>query len=440
MRVRKNIRDHLAWIFAAALACALLVWTAFNVLGAPGGLGFSALLLLTLVVVFYAAWLETSNQRRTLKSSEDLLNEAIEGLPHGFELYDADDRLVMCNEVAIRLQPHLKGIMKPGMKFETAARLAAESGFVPGTIGRVDEWVEERMARHGAPSSTIERRHINGRWYVISESRTRDGGVFCMRTDITERKRADVALVAAKEQAELASRAKTEFLANMSHDLRTPLNAIIGFADIMKVEMLGPIGVPKYREYAVAISDSGSHLLHIINDILDLSKFESVSVSLNEEEFDVEPVINDVLTLLALKAESGEVEMVKVISAELPRLNADKVRVMQMLGNLLSNAVKFTPPGGTVKILAEPHDKGGLKITVVDTDIGISDADIPLVLEPFGQVGSGMIGILEGTGLGLPLVKAMIERHGGEFQIVSKPSVGTTVSIIFPAERVLRHG
>jgi nitrogen-specific signal transduction histidine kinase len=349
VRVRKYIRDHSPWIIAAVLACALLVWTAFNVLGAPGGLSFSALLLLTLLVVFYAAWMETSNQSRSLKSSEDLLSEAIEGLPHGFELYDADDRLVMCNEVAIRLQPHLKGIMKPGMKFETAARLAAESGFVPEAIGRIDEWVEERMALHRAPSDAIERRNADGRWYVISESMTRDGGIVCMRTDITERKQADVALVAAKEQAELASSAKTEFLANMSHDLRTPLNAIIGFADIMKAEMLGPIGVSKYSEYAAAISDSGSHLLHIINDILDLSKFESVSVNLNDEEFDVETVINDVLTLLTLKAESSAVDLVKVISAELPRLNADKVRVKQMLGNLLSNAVKFTPRGGTVK-------------------------------------------------------------------------------------------
>ena len=148
-------------------------------------------------------------------------------------------------------------------------------------------------------------------------------------------------------------------------------------------------------------------------------------------------MIDDVLTLLALKAESGEVALMKVISADLPRLNADKVRVIQMLGNLLSNAVKFTPPGGTVKILAERHDKGGLKITVSDTGIGISDEDIPLALEPFGQVNDVMTRKFEGTGLGLPLVKAMIHQHDGEFHIESEPGVGTTISIIFPAERVL---
>jgi signal transduction histidine kinase len=226
----------------------------------------------------------------------------------------------------------------------------------------------------------------------------------------------------------------------MGHELRTPLNAIIGFSDMMKNEILGPIGVPKYSEYVDAISESGAHLLDMINVILDLSKIESSSIMLDDDEIDVAGTIDAVLTLVALKAESSGVELVKVIPADLPRLTADEVRVKQMLGNLLSNAIKFTPLGGTVRISAECLNDGRLMVTVSDTGIGISDEDVPLFLEPFGQVDSVMTRKFEGTGLGLPLVRAMIQQHGGELLLESELGAGTTVSIIFPVERVQGDG
>ena len=282
-----------------------------------------------------------------------------------------------------------------------------------------------------------ETRYLNEKGEYKYNENGRSNKAFGMIHDVTESKLAEMALVAAKDQAELASRAKSEFLANMSHDLRTPLNAIIGFADMMKNEMLGPIGEPKYREYVEAISDSGAHLLSMINDILDLSKIESSSARLHEVEVDIGRVIDDVMTLLALKAKSGEVELVKANSQDLPRINADEDRVRQMLSNLLSNAVKFTLPGGIVKIVAERCGEGGLKITVSDTGIGISEDDIPMVLEPFGQVDNAMTRKFEGTGLGLPLVRAMIRQHDGDFRIDSEVGVGTSVIVTFPAGRII---
>ena len=175
----------------------------------------------------------------------------------------------------------------------------------------------------------------------------------------------------------------------------------------------------------------------MINAILDLSKIEFSSITLDDDEIDVEAIIDSVLLLVALKAELGEIELVKIIAADLPRLTADEVRVKQMLSNLLSNAIKFTPLGGTVRIGAESCDDSGLKITVSYTGIGISGENIPLILQPFGQVGGVMTRKFEGTGLGLPLVDAMIKQHGGELQIESELGVGTAVSILFPAKRVL---
>ena len=281
-----------------------------------------------------------------------------------------------------------------------------------------------------------EVRYLNEKGEYDRDESGKTNKAFGMIHDVTERKLAEIAIVAAKEQAELANRSKTEFLANMSHDLRTPLNAIIGFSDMMKIEMLGPIGTPKYIEYVHAISDSGTHLLNMINDILDISKIESASIRLHEDEIDINRTIGDVLTQLSLSAESGEVELTRDSAPDLPLLTADEDRVKQILGNLLSNAIKFTPPGGRVRISTERGDDGGIKISVSDTGIGISQEDMPMVLEPFGQVDNVMTRKFKGTGLGLPLVQAMIHQHDGDLYIESKLGVGTTVSITFPAERV----
>ena len=244
-------------------------------------------------------------------------------------------------------------------------------------------------------------------------------------------------LQAAKLQAEAASKAKSDFLANMSHELRTPLNAIIGFSDLMKSEILGPIGNRTYVDYAGDINFSGTHLLEIINDILDVVRHESGKMELKEEVVDVEAVINEALRLVAPQALRGEVGLSWVApTPAVPPLFCDQVRVRQMLLNILSNAVKFTGPGGSVEISAEVGD--GMQLIVKDSGVGIKPEDISRIMTPFGQVASVYSRNHQGAGLGLTLTKALIERHRGRLSLSSKHGVGTTVRLSFPAERVVR--
>ena len=244
-------------------------------------------------------------------------------------------------------------------------------------------------------------------------------------------------LQAAKLQAEAASKAKSDFLANMSHELRTPLNAIIGFSDLMKSQILGPIGNKTYLGYASDINFSGTHLLEIINDILDVVRHESGKMELKEEPLDVDAVINEALRLIAPQALQGGVELAWLAPVPaLPPLYGDRVRLRQMLLNILSNAVKFTGPGGSVEIKAELGD--GLQLIVKDSGVGIKPEDIARIMTPFGQVASVYSRNHQGTGLGLTLTRALVERHGGRLSLYSAPDVGTTVRLWFPAERVVR--
>ncbi|MBT3305513.1 MAG: PAS domain S-box protein [Alphaproteobacteria bacterium] len=254
---------------------------------------------------------------------------------------------------------------------------------------------------------------------------------------VIERNRALEQLAAAMEKTELANRAKTEFLANMSHELRTPLNSIIGFSEVVKNEVFGPIGNARYAGYLVDIHSSGKHLLELINDILDVSKVEAGAMDLIEEELDVEDVIWDAVRVVKGRADNGAIALSIEVDRAFPRLRADSTRVKQILLNLLSNALKFTPEGGSVCIGAEMEQDGRMAIAVTDTGIGISQHEQEKVLEPFIQASSGLARRHEGTGLGLYLVKALIEEHTGSVEITSRLDHGTTVTVYFPANRVI---
>ena len=244
-------------------------------------------------------------------------------------------------------------------------------------------------------------------------------------------------LVQALNRAHAANRAKSEFLANMSHELRTPLNAIIGFAELMQIQLHGALGARQYEDYVADIRESGSHLLRIINDILDLSKAEAGRMELAEEVVDAAALATTVCRLVRHRCEEAKLQLLTAISSQLPLLYCDERKLKQMLLNLLSNAIKFTPPGGRI-VLAVESERDALRFSVRDSGIGIAAEHLGRVLEPFSQVDGSLSRKYDGTGLGLPLVKAMIELHGGRLELVSTVGAGTLAALTFPAGRVLR--
>ncbi|MGB0629480.1 MAG: PAS domain-containing sensor histidine kinase [Alphaproteobacteria bacterium] len=252
--------------------------------------------------------------------------------------------------------------------------------------------------------------------------------------DQTDAKRIEHALRRAKETAVEANMAKSEFLANVSHELRTPLNAVIGFSEVMLQEIFGPLGNPRYREYANDIRDSGSHLLGVINDILDFSKLEAGRLDLKYERVDIADVLQKSIRMMHQRAAAANVTLVNNTPEFHQIIEIDERKVTQILLNLISNAIKYTPEKGIVSLTSNPADKG-VEISVSDTGIGMSAAGIKLALAPFGQVDSVLNRDQTGTGLGLPLWKSLAELHSGSLRIESSPGSGTNVLVYLPLKQ-----
>jgi signal transduction histidine kinase len=272
-------------------------------------------------------------------------------------------------------------------------------------------------------------------FFVWRNIRVREAELTMVKASRKRALEAEIELDRARRDAEEESRIKSEFLATMSHELRTPLNAILGFSEIIKTETFGPVGSTRYRDYATDINDSGAHLLAVINDILDLSKVEAGKAELHEEWFDVPDLIRSALGMVTARAEGRSIALDTRLADGLPPLFADSRKVKQILVNLLSNAVKFTDPGGTVTVAAELTADGAIRLRVIDDGIGMEEADIPKALSAFGQVGQDLDRAEEGTGLGLPLTKALTELHDGVLALESARGVGTTVTVTFPVAR-----
>ncbi|MFQ5955847.1 MAG: sensor histidine kinase [Kiloniellales bacterium] len=288
----------------------------------------------------------------------------------------------------------------------------------------VQERQQARLARFAAARAAVLRR-----METVNER---------LHKEICARHRYQEELIAAKRQAELANRIRSEFLANMSHELRTPLNAITGFSQMMRSEMLGPIGNARYREYAEDIYASGRHLLDIINDVLDLAMAESAEHELHEQDLDVSEVIGAVRVMVWERAQRGGIELEVGVDDGLPMLRADERKLKQILGYLLSNAIKFTSAGGKVTLRGWRRQGRGHVFQISDTGIGIAPDDIPTALAPFRQIDRQINRRFEGTGLGLTLTKALVELHGGSLELKSQVGVGTLATVGLPAERIVR--
>jgi two-component system, cell cycle sensor histidine kinase PleC len=241
----------------------------------------------------------------------------------------------------------------------------------------------------------------------------------------------------ARRRAESANLAKSRFLATMSHELRTPLNAILGFSEVMKAELFGPHAAPSYKEYSSDIHSSGQHLLMLINEILDLSRVEAGRYELKEEAVSLPGVVEECRHLLALRAKTKNIEVIEEIDADLPRLWADERALRQITLNILSNAIKFTPQNGKITIRVDWSVSRGQYVSIRDTGPGIPESEIPTVLSSFGRGSFALKNADEGTGLGLPIVRGLVELHGGEFTLKSKVREGTEVTVVFPPERVM---
>jgi two-component system, cell cycle sensor histidine kinase PleC len=241
----------------------------------------------------------------------------------------------------------------------------------------------------------------------------------------------------ARRRAEEANLAKSRFLATMSHELRTPLNAILGFSEVMKNEVFGKHSSPNYRDYSADIHASGQHLLTLINEILDLSRIEAGRYELKEEAIELAFVIDECRHMMSLRAKGKQQTIKAIIDPSLPRIWADERAVRQIVLNILSNAVKFTPPGGNITLKAGWTSSGGQYVSVADDGPGIPEEELPIIMSSFGRGSWALKTAEQGSGLGLPIVKGLIDLHGGAFRLKSKPREGTEVIATFPAARVM---
>jgi PAS domain S-box-containing protein len=327
--------------------------------------------------------------------------------------------------------------------------LGALAWELPGDATSAECWAAHRKLlaeRQAFHDFRLERVGEDGRrhWFTISGEPMFDAaGVFLgyrgTGRDITAQIEAEVALKLAKDAAEAASRTKSQILATVSHELRTPLNAIIGFSEVISQALMGPVD-PRYREYAKDIHKAGSHLLTLINDVLDLSKIEVGQLKLHERAVDLAQLISGCHRLVAERARESLVRIDEVVGDDLPLIFGDELRLKQVVLNLLSNAVKFTAAGGAggqVTTEARLGADGGLTISIADTGIGMKPEDIPVALSPFRQLDNAFNRRSEGTGLGLPLAKMLVELHDGVLDIESEVGLGTTVSVRLPSKRVL---
>lgn len=369
------------------------------------------------------------------------LGEAIETISEGFALYDAEDRLVICNSRYREMYAGLDVEIRPGVAYEEVIRAAAGAGLIPDANGHLDAWLSARLDRHHHPGGSYEQRRAGGRWMKISERATADGGCVGVFTDITELKAREAQLgelvdrlADARDQATQATLAKSRFLANMSHELRTPLNAIIGLAEML-AEDAEDQALDEFHEPLDRILRAGRHLLELINDVLDLSKIEAGRLELHEEEIDLAALAGDVIGAARPLADRNGNRLVLEQPAGLGAIRADVTRLRQIILNLLSNACKFTR-AGTVTLAVDCETAGGgwVRFRVSDTGIGMTREQLGRLFQEFTQADSSTTRKYGGTGLGLAISQRLAALMGGTIAVESEPGVGTSFTVRLPTD------
>ncbi|MBL8691327.1 MAG: PAS-domain containing protein [Rhodospirillaceae bacterium] len=372
-----------------------------------------------------------------------LLADALDNSTDGFVLWDRDLRLTIWNAAYARLVPGVADILETGLTLPDFVATAVTRGALQKDPGESDEDAIDRWLERYQQNTTYEHQRAAGGWMLSSNRVLADGSILWTRTDITpikvrEAEQAEHSarledltrkLDLARLEAEQASRAKSRFLAQVSHELRTPLNAVLGFSDVMRQQHFGQLGNERYVSYAEDIHGAGSHLLQVINQILDLAKVEAGRMAIEPQRNSLRRLVQESVKLVSSQAEAIHLK----IDADVPDLPlwADRRLAKQALVNILGNAIKFTPPGGHVRVEAGIAEDATL-ISIADTGAGMTEAEIETAMEPFGRVDSTAKRAREGTGLGLPLVKAFLELHGGRIEIQSEKGRGTAIRMFFP--------
>ena len=383
-----------------------------------------------------------SSQSKAIEATR-LLADALDNSNDGFVLWNRDLELIIWNAAYARLVPGMADYLRMGLPLREFVTVAIGRRALRKEPGESEAEAIERWFDLYQQDTTYEHRLARGDWLLSSNRKLADGSILWTRTDISaikarEAERAQQAarledlthtLDLARIAAESANQAKSRFLAQVSHELRTPLNAVLGFSDVMRSQLFGPLGHDRYVSYANDIYAAGNHLLQVIGQILDLARVEAGRMPIEPQRNSLTQLVEESLKLVTTQAEAARIRIDADIT-DLP-LWADRRLAKQALVNILGNAIKFTPPRGSIRIQASVAADTTI-IAIADTGPGMTESEIATALEPFGRVDSTLRRSQEGTGLGLPLVKSFLDLHGGKLEIESEKGVGTVVRLLFP--------
>jgi signal transduction histidine kinase len=386
---------------------------------------------------------ELQEARRRAEEAQSQLLEAVEAMDDGFALFEADDRLILCNGAYSAMHPHLNSVIEPGRRFEEIMRTNVYSGMIAEAVGGEEEWIKERMRRWRDNVQSDMVISQGDRWYLHRDRRTPSGKTIAIRADVTSLKEREVELAHAREKAVLADRAKSEFLANMSHEIRTPMNGMIGMSELLARTELNP----KQRMFAEVIVKSGNALVTIINDILDFSKLDAGRLELDPQPFALAGAVDDVVALFSTRAEEKGLELAVRMEPGLPEtIVGDVGRLRQIVANLVGNAVKFTESGHVLIDVSgkAAEDRLELLVKVADTGIGIAPEKRDSIFEQFSQVDGSSTRRHEGTGLGLAISRRLVQTMGGEIGVESREGGGSvfwfSVTVPVAGEAAPRRG